>query len=186
MGRIEEVLKEGIRIKEALMGDDTIRRIADLIISTYKEGRKVVVFGNGGSAADAQHFAAELVGRFKMEREALSAIALTTDTSILTSIANDYGYESVFSRQVDAHVKEGDCVVGISTSGTSKNVLCGIQSAKRRGAKTVALTGQGGGRLREMVDICLMVPSKDTPRIQEAHITCLHIICDLVEEALFG
>lgn len=165
---------------------DAIQKIAELLITTYREGGKVVVFGNGGSAADAQHFAAELVGRFKMEREPLEAIAITTDTSILTSIANDYDYKDVFSRQLDAHLKKGDCAIGISTSGRSQNVLEGLKTAKEKGAKTIGLTGQDGGKLKDIVDICLMAPSTNTPRIQEAHISCLHIICELVEEELFG
>lgn len=160
--------------------------IANFIIDAYKKRGKVVLFGNGGSAADAQHIAAELVGKYKMIRKPLPAIALSTNTSILTACANDYGYETVFAKQVQALVEKGDVVIGISTSGTSPNVLEGIKAAKEKGAFTVGFTGEEGSELGKIVDICLAVPSKDTPRIQESHITAGHIICFLVEKELFG
>lgn len=171
-------------IAEAL--SEKIAEAALLIIDCFKAGGKVILFGNGGSAGDAQHLAGKLVGRFRMERDALPAIALTTNTSIMTALGNDYGYNTVFARQVEAWAKAGDVIIGISTSGNSANVLAGVEKAKRLSACTVALTGGSGGRLAQMVDLALIVPSSDTPRIQEGHITIGHIICQIVEEALFG
>ena len=159
--------------------------IAELLIQALQKGNKVLLFGNGGSAADAQHIASELSGKFYLNRNPLPAIALTTNTSSLTAIGNDYGYEEVFARQVKGLVRQGDIVIGISTSGNSPNVLRGIEQAKQMGAVTIALTGRGG-RLKELTDFMLSIPSNDTPRIQEAHITAGHIICYLVENALFG
>lgn len=159
--------------------------ISDCLIQALRSGNKVLLFGNGGSAADAQHIAAELVGKFYRNREPLPAIALTTNTSSLTAIANDYDYKEVFARQLKGLVKAGDVVIGISTSGNSPNVLLAMEEAKRHGAVTVALTGKEG-KLNNMADFVLAIPSRDTPRIQEAHITAGHIICYLVEEALFG
>lgn len=159
--------------------------IAGLLVEGFRRGNKVLLFGNGGSAADAQHIACELAGKFYRDRAPLPAIALTINTSSLTAIANDYGYEEVFARQLRGLVKKGDIVIGISTSGKSPNVLRGIKEAKQVGAVTIAFTGQGG-KLKEIVDHALSIPSTDTPRIQEAHITAGHIICYLVEEALFG
>ncbi len=185
--RITEALKEAARLKSEVSKEaKTIQEMVKVIVETYRRGKKVLIFGNGGSAADAQHMAAELVGRFKLERKALPAIALTTDTSILTAIGNDYGFERVFARQIEALAEEGDCALGISTSGNSPNVLEAIEVAKERGLKTIGFTGAGGGRLAGMVDLCLKAPSKDIPRIQEVHITCIHIICQLVEETIFG
>ncbi|MFC1984903.1 D-sedoheptulose 7-phosphate isomerase [Chloroflexota bacterium] len=163
-----------------------IERMVDLITTAYKAGRKVVLFGNGGSAADAQHIAGELVGRFKLNRRAFPAIALNTNTSILTAVANDYGYEVVFSRQVEALVNDKDVVIGISTSGESPNVIEAMKAAKIKGAITIGLTGGNGGKLAEVADLALVVPSDSTPRIQEAHITIGHIICQLVERELSG
>jgi len=159
--------------------------IAELLIQALQKGNKVLLFGNGGSAADAQHIASELSGKFYLNRNPLPAIALTTNTSSLTAIGNDYGYEEVFARQVKGLVRQGDIVIGISTSGNSPNVLRGIEQAKQMGAVTIALTGRGG-RLKELTDFMLSIPSNDTPRIQEAHITAGHIICYLVEKALFS
>jgi D-sedoheptulose 7-phosphate isomerase len=173
-------------LKEKLLDDvETISIIAEAIIRAYQAGKKVLLFGNGGSAADAQHIACELAGKFYLDRTPLPAIALTTNTSSLTAIGNDYGYEEVFSRQLKALVKEGDIVIGISTSGNSPNVLRGVEEAKRLRATTIAFTGRGG-KLKELADYVLSVPSLDSPRIQEAHITAGHIICYLVEQALFG
>ena len=146
----------------------------------------MILFGNGGSAADAQHVAGELVNKFQLEREALAAIALTTDSSVLTSIANDYDYSRVFARQVEAWTKEGDVVIGISTSGNSANVIEAVKVAREKGAKTIGFTGRGGGKLAKLVDLVVSVPSDETPRIQESHITIFHIICYLVERGLFG
>lgn len=149
-----------------------------------REGRKILLFGNGGSAADSQHIAAELVSRFRRERAALPAIALTTDTSILTAISNDYGFEEVFARQVEALGQEGDVVLGISTSGNSPNVLNAVRKAAEIGMKTVGFTGQDGGKLKECVDVCFRVPSQSTPHIQEVHIAVAHALCEVIEEAL--
>lgn len=163
-----------------------ILEVADLLIDAFRRGGKLLVMGNGGSAADAQHLAAEIVGRFRMERKALPAIALSTDTSILTAVGNDYGFESVFRRQVEALAGEGDVVVGISTSGSSPNVLEALRRAREMGCRTVGLLGRDGGAIRGVTDLDLTVPGSDTPRIQEAHITIIHILCELVEQGLFG
>jgi len=165
---------------------DQIRKISSVIIEAYRKKNKVILFGNGGSAADAQHVAGELVNKFQLEREALPAIALTTDSSVLTSIANDYDYSRVFAHQVEAWAKEGDVVIGISTSGNSANVIEAVKVAREKGAKTVGFTGRGGGKLAKLVDFVVGVPSDETPRIQESHITIFHIICYLVERELFG
>lgn len=158
----------------------------DAICTAYRNGGKVLICGNGGSAADAQHVAAEFVGRFKLERRALPAIALTTDTSILTALANDYGYDTVFARLVEAHCAKGDVFIAISTSGNAANTAAAADKAKELGATVIALTGQTGGQLKTRSDILLNIPTTDTPRIQEAHITLLHILCDLVEKELFA
>jgi len=180
---VRRILDEGIELRARLKEQvSDIIKVAEVVTSALQAGKKVILFGNGGSAADAQHIAAELVGRFRVERGALPAIALTTNTSLLTAIANDYDFERVFARQVEAIVHEGDVVVGISTSGNSQNVIAGMVAARRRGAVTVALGG-GGGRLREVADHVLAVPSRDTARIQEAHIAIGHILCHLVEMA---
>lgn len=163
---------------------DIMARIASLMASAFRKGNKVVFFGNGGSAADAQHLAAELAGRFSLDRGPLPAIALTTNSSVLTAIANDYGYEHVFARQVKALVQPGDVVIGISTSGESPNVIKGIEEARRCGATTVAFTGDKG-KLKDAAELALCVRSAETPHIQEAHITAGHIICALVEKELF-
>jgi len=155
-----------------------------MVAAAYRAGGKVVLCGNGGSAADAQHIAAELVGRFLLERRALPALALTTNTSSLTAIANDKNYEDVFRRQVEALVDGKDVVIGISTSGNSANVIKAMEEAKKKGARTIALTGRGGSKLAEAADLTITVPSDSTPRIQEAHITIGHIICELVEKEI--
>ena len=164
---------------------ENIEKAARLIIACFKAGCKVLVFGNGGSAADSQHIAAELVGRFRKERSPLAAIALTTNTSTLTAIANDYGYNVTFARQVEALVKEGDVALGLSTSGNSKNVIAALEKARSLGARTIALTGAGGGAMKDLCDCLIAVHSKDTARIQESHIMIGHIICELVESELF-
>jgi D-sedoheptulose 7-phosphate isomerase len=160
-----------------------IIKIADLIVNSLQSGKKLILFGNGGSAADAQHIAAELINRFRRERKPLAALALTTDTSILTSISNDYSFDNIFSRQIEALGRRGDVAVAISTSGNSPNVLKGIDKASELGITTVGVTGEGGGKLKNHVDICFNAPSRNTARIQEVHITVAHIICDLVEKA---
>lgn len=184
--RIKEIFSESIQIKEELLKNSvgTIMEIAGFFIDCLKKGGKVIIFGNGGSASDSQHIAAELVGRFNKDRRAFAAIALTTNTSILTAIANDYGYEAVFSRQLEALGLKNDIAVGISTSGKAKNVAAAIRQAKKMGLKTVAFTGGDGGELSKLADLALTVPSPVTARIQEAHITVGHIICELVELAL--
>ena len=186
--KIIEILEESTSINGLLIRDhvNEIMSIVELIVTAYKTGKKVVLFGNGGSAADAQHIAGELVGRFKLERKPLRAIALTTDTSVITSITNDYGFDHVFSRQIEALVDESDIVIGISTSGKSPNVLQALQVAHAKGAKIVGLTGKHGTELQKLSDVTIMVPSDNTPRIQEAHITIGHILCELVERTLFG
>jgi D-sedoheptulose 7-phosphate isomerase len=161
-----------------------IEHCAALLIDAIAGGGKILALGNGGSAADAQHLAAELVGRFLMERDALPAIALTTDTSILTAVANDYGYEEVFRRQVMALARPGDVVVGISTSGSSNNVFHALLAANRLGCKTVGLLGRDGGSIAPIVDVALTVPVRETPHVQEAHLTIIHILCHLVEKGL--
>jgi D-sedoheptulose 7-phosphate isomerase len=160
-----------------------IQQIADSLSRCLRQGGKVIWMGNGGSAADAQHLAAELVVRFTRERKALAAIALTTDTSILTAAANDYSFDLIFARQIEALCRPVDAVIGISTSGTSPNVIAGLQKAKELGARTIALTGNGGGKLKELADSCLDIPSTVTARIQEAHILIGHILCDWIEAA---
>ena len=163
-----------------------VSQVIEVIVSCYRQNGKVLIFGNGGSAADAQHFAGELVSRFYFDRPGLSAFALTTDTSVLTAIGNDYGYENVFSRQIEASAKAGDVVIGISTSGNSPNVLKALAAAKKIGAITVGLTGQGGGTMYDLCNLCICVPSKETPRIQECHLVIEHTICAAVEGQLFS
>jgi len=184
--KIKELLLESIQVKEDLLHTriGPIIEITNLIIECIKKGGKVILFGNGGSASDSQHIAAEFVGKFEKDRNALPAIALTTNTAILTSLSNDYGYEIVFSRQIEGLGQKNDIAVGISTSGKARNVAAGIKQAKKMGLKTVALTGGDGGELVKLADVSLMVPSSVTARIQEAHITIGHIICELVEQAL--
>lgn len=186
---VQRQLDESARVKSLLSQTQAaiICQIAQLMVACYRQGNKVMLMGNGGSAADAQHIAAELVGQFQLsERRPLAAIALNTNTSIITAIGNDYGFLKTFSRQVEALVQPGDVVIGISTSGNSPNVIEAIELAKAKGAKTIALVGQRGGRLSEVVDIALKVPSDETSRIQEAHITIGHILCYLVEQELCG
>jgi len=180
---IAREIQESIRAKQALLDAcvPTIGQIVEAMIGALRTGGTIYLMGCGGSAADAQHIAGELIGRFKMERPGLACVALTTDTSVLTSIGNDYGFDQVFVRQVEGLVKSRDVVVGISTSGNTEAVLSALQVAKDKGARTVGLTGQSGGALKELADICLCVPSSDTPRIQECHITVGHILCGLVE-----
>ena len=159
--------------------------IAERVVETFRRGGKLLLCGNGGSAADAQHIAAEFVSRFRRERHGLPAIALTTDTSILTAISNDYGYERVFARQVEALGRPGDMVIGISTSGISASVIAAMHAARNGGMATVGFTGASGGTLVDHVDLCLCVPSHNTARIQEVHITVAHVVCEIVERTLF-
>lgn len=188
MDDIEIQLQESIDTKKSLLSAnlDVIRKIADIIIKAFGDKRCVYLIGNGGSAADAQHIAGELIGRFKINRRPLPAIALTTDTSVITALANDFGYETCFARQVEALAKPGDVLLAFSTSGNSKGILNAVQVAKKIGTITIGFTGKDGGILKDAVDVCLTIPSNSTPRIQECHITVGHIICSIVEKELFG
>jgi len=186
--RVKEIILESIQVKEGLLKSNVsqILQISESVIEALRKGGKLIIFGNGGSASDSQHIAAELVGRFKKDRPALAAIALTTNTSIITALANDFGYETIFARQIEALAGKNDIVLGISTSGKAKNVALGLKQAKKMGLKTIALTGGDGGELLKLADISLVVPSSITARIQEAHITIGHIVCELIEEAHFS
>ena len=185
---ITAALNDSAKVKQRLAEESAaeIAEAAQMIIAALRAGKKVFVFGNGGSAADAQHIVAELGGRFLLERSPLPAIALTTNTSMLTAIGNDYGQALIFSRQLEALASPGDVVIAISTSGRSANVLEALRTATEKQTTTIALCGQDGGDLARMVDLALIVPSDSTPRIQEAHITIGHILCELVERGLFG
>ena len=163
---------------------EKLERASLLVVETLRNGNKILLCGNGGSAADAQHIAAELIGRYKSERRGLAAIALTTDTSILTSVGNDYGYDRIFDRQIEALANKGDLIIGISTSGNSKNIISALTVGKEIGCKTLGLTGNYGGIINKTCDINLIVPSIDTPRIQEMHIVFGHIICQIVDNEL--
>jgi D-sedoheptulose 7-phosphate isomerase len=183
---IETEFSEHLKIaQETLMHIvNPIEIAAQLCIDSLKNDGKILIFGNGGSAADAQHFAAEMVGRYKLERKGLPAIALTTDTSVLTSIGNDFGYSHIFDRQVEALANQIDVLIGISTSGRSENVINAFEFSKNIGCKTIGLSGCDGGLMNEICDVNIVVPSKDTPRIQEMHIVIEHTICQLVDQAL--
>jgi D-sedoheptulose 7-phosphate isomerase len=183
---VAAVLAEAIAVHQQVRQADAgpIVGAANAIAGAIRDGRKLLVFGNGGSAADAQHVAAELVGRYLRERPALAALALTTDTSVLTAVGNDYGFERVFARQVEALGRPGDVALGISTSGRSPNVVAGLEAARSGGLRTIALTGREGGASSSAAEIHINVPSGSTPRVQEVHRTVLHVICDLVERAL--
>ena len=185
---ITAMIQDSIAVKQKILADqallDAIRHVTDVCVAALRRGNKILIAGNGGSAADAQHIAAEYVSRFEFDRPGLAAIALTTDTSALTAIGNDYGYEFVFSRQVEALGREGDVFIGISTSGNSKNVIKAVESAKKLGVITVALCG-AGGQLKSLCDHALCMPSTHTPRIQEGHGLVGHIICALSEEMMF-
>lgn len=170
-------------VKGLLNLESVVNQAAVTIVEAIKQGHKILIFGNGGSAADAQHFAAELTGRYKRERRGLPAIALTTDTSAITAIGNDYGYDKVFSRQVEALAQKGDILVGISTSGHSQNVLLALELGPSLGCKTIGLTGKDGGKIKGSSDISINVAIDNTPRVQEGHITIIHTICEWVEEA---
>ncbi|MBI5629819.1 MAG: D-sedoheptulose 7-phosphate isomerase [Elusimicrobia bacterium] len=184
--KIASELKESSRVlsRTAALAPD-LERAAQALIAAYRRGNKILSFGNGGSACDAQNFADELVGRFARNRPPLPALALTVNTSDLTSIANDFGYEQIFSRQLEAHAKPGDIAVAISTSGNSPNVLRGVETAAKLGLFTLGLSGQSGGRMKPLVDLCICVPSTTVARIQEAHIAVIQVWCGLIEEALF-
>jgi len=184
-----DCFRKSIEVKERFLaegGAALVEKAAQMTAQCLRKGGCVYFFGNGGSAADAQHLAGELVGRFTLERRALPAVALTTDTSVLTAIANDYGFDRSFERQVEALVRRGDVVVALSTSGNSPNVLRGAALARKRGARVIALTGARGGKLKALAHLCLRAPAEESARIQECHITIGHALCALVEDALFG
>ncbi|WP_410488830.1 D-sedoheptulose-7-phosphate isomerase [Aliarcobacter butzleri] len=187
---INNQIEKSLKLKQDLFSSNEtkqmIQEVSDEIIKAYKNGKKTLIAGNGGSAADAQHIAGEFVSRFYFDRPGLASIALTTDTSILTAIGNDYGYEKLFSRQLQANGVSGDVFIGISTSGNSKNVIEALNYAKANGIITVGLTGEKGGIMKELCDYCICMPSNETPRVQEGHILVGHIICAVVEEAIFG
>ncbi len=184
MDRIKEFLYESAEVKKAVADTlaDKILEAINMVRDSYQKGGKLLLMGNGGSAADAQHIAAEFIGRYKKERRPVAAIALTVDSSILTCVGNDYGYDQVFSRQVEALTNKEDVVIGISTSGNSENVIRGIEKAREIGAKTIGLLGNQGGKLKDKVDLAIVVPSENTARIQEAHITIGHILCEILDE----
>jgi len=187
---IKDKIKNSIAVKEQIISDDNIiariENCAKLITESYKQGGKTLFCGNGGSAADAQHLAAELSGRFYFDRPPLPAEACHVNTSFATAVSNDYGYKHSFSRYIEAFGKKGDVLTGLSTSGNSENVVCAFEVAKEMGITCIAFTGENGGKLKELSDILINVPSTDTPRIQESHITVGHIICEIVEQNLFG
>ena len=183
---IESYLKDGIdlRLKVLRTKVDEIYQIAQVLFDTLKHGSKVYVCGNGGSAADAQHFAAEFINRYLREREPLPVIALTTDTSVLTSIGNDYSFDQIFSKQIRALMQPKDCLIAISTSGKSPNIINALQQAKQQGCITISLTGKDGGSMPKFSDYAFIVPSNNTPLIQEIHLTVEHLLCDIVEQLI--
>ena len=187
---IKEQVKKSYETKQDIYSNEDllnkIEEVSQLCVALYKNSKKTILAGNGGSAADAQHIAAEMVGRYGFDRPSLPSLALTTDTSALTAIGNDYGYDQVFSRQLEGMGQEGDLFIGISTSGNSENIINAFHSAKEKNIMTVALVGKDGGAMAKMADIALVVPSNSTPRIQESHILIGHIICDIIEKEIFG
>ncbi|HPG11587.1 MAG TPA: D-sedoheptulose 7-phosphate isomerase [Chitinophagaceae bacterium] len=190
MDKIKNILEASITTKQKALADekliDTIQEVTDMITTAFQKGKRVYFCGNGGSAADAQHLAAELSGRFYKDRKALPAEALHCNTSYLTAVANDYGYDAAFARLVEGITEPGDVLIGFSTSGNSPNILSAFEMAKKREVITVGFTGESGGKLKSYSDYLINIPSVDTPRIQECHITIGHIICQLVEEKYFA
>jgi D-sedoheptulose 7-phosphate isomerase len=187
LSRLARVVEDGVRLKERFFSENAEKVVAaaQQLAGVLEQGGKLLLFGNGGSAADAQHLAAEFVNRFQIERPPLAALALTTDTSILTAVANDYDFLQVFAKQVRALGRPGDVALGISTSGNSPNVVAGLEAARQLGLKTLALSGREGGPVAAAAEFALIVPSQDTPRIQEVHITIGHVLCDLVDFILY-
>jgi D-sedoheptulose 7-phosphate isomerase len=187
--RVRRSIEASIAVKQQLLGSaeavSAMARVSEILVEALRRGNKPILFGNGGSAADAQHIAAEFVGRFAFDRPALPALALSVNTSCVTAIGNDYGFDLVFARQIEALGRPGDVAIGISTSGNSANVLQGLAVAKKKGLHTVALTGSSGGKLKTTSDHCICAPSNETPRIQECHILIGHIISELVEQTIF-
>jgi D-sedoheptulose 7-phosphate isomerase len=188
INEIKAELEEGVRVKQRVIDEQVfvLEEILQILLQTLRAGNKIILFGNGGSAADSQHIAAELISKFRRDRSALPAIALTTDTSILTSIANDFSFDYVFSRQIEGLGEKGDVALGISTSGNSQNVIHALRIAKEMGMTTIGFTGAEGGALKDHVDICFHAPSQNTPRIQEVHIAVAHALCELIEQELFS
>ncbi len=182
----ENSLNEHLLLFQKVLAEmpETIEDCADLIFETFRKGKKILICGNGGSAADAQHLAAEFVGRYETERIGLPAIALTTDTSALTALSNDYGFERIFARQIEALAAEDDCLIAISTSGNSPNVISAVMSARKKGCKIIGMTGAKGKKLASLCDKCILIPAERTARIQEAHITIAHIWCEIIDERL--
>jgi len=187
--RVTSSIEASIAVKERLLSGvevvSSIAKVSEILVEALEQGNKVLLFGNGGSAADAQHMAAEFVGRFAFDRPPLPALALSVNTSCVTAIGNDYGFDQVFSRQIEALAHRGDVAIGISTSGNSPNVVSALSVSRQKGLHTIALTGCTGGKLKNEVDYCICVPSNDTPRIQECHILIGHIISELVEQTIF-
>ena len=187
---IKDQIKKSYETKQEIYNNnDLLSKIEDVAkrcVALYQGDKKTILAGNGGSAADAQHIAAELVGRYGFDRPSIPSLALTTDTSNLTAIGNDYGYDQVFSRQLEGMGQEGDIFIGISTSGNSANIIKAFHSAKAKGITTVALTGRDGGEMAQLADVALIVPSNSTPRIQESHILIGHILCDIIEKEIFA
>lgn len=187
--RVSKMIEASIATKQLLLGSQEVlaivAKVSEVLVTALQQGNKVLLFGNGGSAADSQHIAAELVGRFAFDRPPLPALALSVNTSCVTAIGNDYGYDLVFARQLEALARAGDVAIGITTSGNSPNVLKGMAAAKKMGVHTVGMTGRAGGSLKTAVDYCICVPSNETPRIQECHILVGHIISELVEHTIF-
>jgi D-sedoheptulose 7-phosphate isomerase len=186
---IKQIADSAATKQAILENDDLLNMIVTVArecVAVYRRGKKTMLAGNGGSAADAQHIAAELVGRYGFDRPSIPSLALTTDTSNLTAIGNDYGYDKVFSRQLEGMGQEGDLFIGISTSGNSQNIINAFESAKDKGIITVALVGRDGGKMGQMADFAIIIPSNATPRIQESHILIGHILCDIIEKELFG
>jgi D-sedoheptulose 7-phosphate isomerase len=190
MTQIKKIISSSIEVKNQILKDEdlirTIERIVDSIIKTFRNGNRLYFCGNGGSAADAQHLAAEFSGRFYLDRTALPAEALHCNTSYLTAVANDYSYEEVYARLIKGIANSGDLLIGLSTSGNSGNIVRAFEAAKEKKVLTVGFTGEGGGKMKDLSDFLVAVPSKDTPRIQESHIMLGHIICQLVEEKYFA
>ncbi len=189
MSKIKNIISASIEVKRTILNDEAllakVEQTAMLIATAFRNGHRVYLCGNGGSAADAQHLAAEFTGRFYSDREPLPAEALHVNTSFLTAVANDYSYDEIYQRAVKAHGRKGDVLIGLSTSGNSKNIVLAQEEGKKRGMIVISFTGEGGGKMKDSCDYLLNVPSKDTPRIQESHIMLGHIICEMVEEELF-
>ena len=190
INKITNQISESIELKKIILDDHSIlsliSKIADESLNAIKSRKKIIIAGNGGSAADAQHMAAEFVSKFNIDRASIPALALTTDTSIMTSISNDYNFSQIFARQIESLGDEGDIFIAISTSGNSENIIHALNEGKKKGIINVGLTGKNGGKMKDLCDYCICVPSLDTPRIQESHLLIEHILCGIIEEELFG